>query len=170
MRRPQPLPEGAAARLRTLLQQARGKGAFQRVQCVWLRAALGLSAAAVALALGWHPSSVRRLQARYLKEGEGCLGVGQRGGRRHENLSVAQEAQLLAGFLATADEGGLLEVSAVQAAYEAAVGHPVPKSTVYRLLARHGWRKLAPRPRHPKADAGRQQAFKKTSPGSSPAP
>jgi hypothetical protein len=42
------------------------------------------------------------------------------------------------------------------------VAHRVPKSTVYRMLARHGWRKLAPRPRHRKADAVRQQAFKKT--------
>jgi hypothetical protein len=75
---------------------------------------------------------------------------------------VAEEAQLLAGFLQRAERGGLLEVSRVQQAYEQAVGHAVPKSTVYRMLARHGWRKLAPRPCHPQTDTARQQTFKKT--------
>ena len=37
------------------------------------------------------------------------------------------------------------------------------ESTIYRLLDRHGWRKLVPRPVHPKADLEEQAAFKKTS-------
>jgi hypothetical protein len=36
----------------------------------------------------------------------------------------------------------------------------VARSTVYRLLDRHGWRKVTPRPRHPKADPAAQAAFK----------
>jgi transposase len=36
------------------------------------------------------------------------------------------------------------------------------RSTIYRLLERHGWRKVMPRPRHPKADVAAQAAFKKT--------
>ena len=55
-------------------------------------------------------------------------------------------------------------VSEIRAAYERAVGHPVPKSTVYRMLARQGWRKLAPRPRHPRSDIQAQEAWKKNSP------
>ena len=35
-------------------------------------------------------------------------------------------------------------------------------STVYNLLHRHGWRKLMPRPFHPKRDLAAQNAFKKT--------
>jgi hypothetical protein len=34
-------------------------------------------------------------------------------------------------------------------------------STIYRLLDRHGWRKLVPRPRHPKANPEEQAIFKK---------
>jgi len=30
------------------------------------------------------------------------------------------------------------------------------------MLERHGWRKIAPRPSHPKADPQAQEAFKKT--------
>src|SRR5580704_5911495 len=35
------------------------------------------------------------------------------------------------------------------------------KSTIYNLLARHGWRKLMPRPFHPRRDIAAQNAFKK---------
>jgi transposase len=130
---------------------------------VWLRAALGLNANQVAQALGWRPTSVRRLQAQFLRQGEGFWERSERGGRRHQNLTREEEAHLLQSFLPSAERGGLLEVSRVKQAYEQAVGHLVPKSTVYRMLARHGWRKLAPRPHHPQADEARRQAFKKTS-------
>jgi hypothetical protein len=32
------------------------------------------------------------------------------------------------------------------------------------MLARHGWRKIVPRPKHPKADTDAQEEFKKNSP------
>jgi transposase len=162
MRPPRPFPKGAAERLEEALRGARSKAEFQRVQCVWLRAALGLNANQVAQALGWRSTSVRRLQAQFLRQGEGLWERPGRGGRHHQNLTREEEARLLQGFLKRAEQGRLLEVSRVKQAYEQAVGHVVPKSTVYRMLARHGWRKLAPRPRHPQADEARQQAFKKT--------
>jgi len=164
MRPRRSFPDGTLERLQRALKEARSKAEFQRVQCLWLRAALGLNANQVAQALGWRPTSVRRLQAQYLRQGEALWQRPGRGGRRHQNLTPGEEARLLAGFLGRAERGGLLEVSRVHQAYEQAVGHAVPKSTVYRMLARHGWRKLAPRPRHPEADAARQQAFKKTPP------
>jgi len=48
-----------------------------------------------------------------------------------------------------------------QAACEKAIGHETSKSTIYNLLARHGWRKLMPRPFHPSRDIAAQNAFKK---------
>jgi hypothetical protein len=39
----------------------------------------------------------------------------------------------------------------------------VHKSTISRLLKRHGWRKPVPRPVHPKAKPQAQTEFKKTS-------
>ena len=45
----------------------------------------------------------------------------------------------------------------------AQVGHEVHKSTILRLLQRHGWRKPMPRPVHPQASAEVQEQFKKTS-------
>lgn len=163
MRPPRPFPEGSVERLEQALRGARSKAEFQRVQCVWLRAVLGLNANQVAQALGWQPTSVRRLQAQFLRQGEGLWERPGRGGRRHQNLTEEEEARLLQSFRLPAEQGRILEVSRVKQAYEQTVGHVVPKSTVYRMLARHGWRKLAPRPRHPQADEARQQGFKKTS-------
>jgi len=89
--------------------------------------------------------------------------IGQgRGGRRRANLSLEAEEQLLRHFFEKANRGEVLVVNEVKAVYEGAVGHRVPKSTVYRMLARHGWRKIAPRPRHPKADPQKVTSFKKT--------
>ena len=42
------------------------------------------------------------------------------------------------------------------------LGHPVAASVVYRMLARHGWRKVAPDTRHPKSDPQVQEEWKKT--------
>jgi transposase len=163
MRTPTPIPEEAKAALLPLLKQAKGKREYQRVLCIWLRAAMGMPPADIAQALGWSLGYVKQLQAKYLREGEGALKLERKGGRYRENLSVREEIALLAPFFAKAEKGELLLVTEIKRAYEARVGRKVPKSTLYRLLDRHGWRKLAPRPFHPKADQAAQEAFKKTS-------
>ena len=56
----------------------------------------------------------------------------------------------------------MLNVHDLKAAYEQAIGHSTSNSTIYNLLARHGWRKLMPRPFHPKRDLAAQNDFKKT--------
>ena len=162
MRKPKSLPEGAHENLGLDLKRAKTKGEFQRVQCLWLRASLGLSANQVATAIGWHPGSVRKLQARYLREGAAVLKGTGRGGRYYQNLTLEEERQLLQDFLPQSEKGGILEVSRVKAAYEHVLGRKVPKSTIYRMLARHGWRKVTPRPCHPKSEASAQAEFKKT--------
>jgi transposase len=162
MRTPTLFSAEAMEELAALRQQCRTSAEYRRVECLWLRATLGLSAAQIATVLGWHVSSVYDLHSRYLREGVTALQGPGRGGRHRQNLSLAQEQKLLTQFDGIAAQGGLLEARAVRDAYTKVMGHPVPKSTVYRLLARHGWRKLAPRPRHPKADPAVQKAFKKT--------
>jgi hypothetical protein len=46
--------------------------------------------------------------------------------------------------------------------YEKAIGQAISDSTVYNPLHRHSWRKLMPRPFHPKRDLAAQNAFNKT--------
>lgn len=163
MRPPQPVGTKEIKALSQLLKQTQNRADYRRVQCMWLRAALGLPALSVARAVGWSPSRVRHVQARYFREGAASLIGKGRGGRRRENLSVEAEQKLLGSFLEKAQAGEVLVVSEIQSSYEEAVGRRVPKSTVYRMLSRHGWRKIAPRPRHPKSNPEAAAAFKKNS-------
>jgi transposase len=162
MRTPRPLPEEAAEGLAAMLKEANDKADYQRIQCVWLRAALGLRAAQIAVALGWQVGSVRQVHSDYLRQGEAVLWGKPSGGRHHQNLTVEQEKELLTPFLEQAADSGVLVVAPVQAAYEAALGRPVHHSVVYRALHRQGWRKIAPRPKHPKANEEVREAFKKS--------
>jgi transposase len=164
MRPPQPLPGGARKELTRLLQTVDSQADYRRVLCLWLRAALGLPAAAVTLALGWRTSSVYNLPSRYQHAGAGALFGTGRGGRRRAWFSPEQEQRLLDSFTATAGQGGRVEAGAMCRAYEQQVGHAVAPSPIYRLLARHGWRKLVPRPHHPDASREGQEAFKKAPP------
>lgn len=63
----------------------------------------------------------------------------KRGGRHHQLMSVDEEKQFLAPWIEKAGQGGVLVVPPIHAAFKQAVGRKVPKSTIYRLLARHGW-------------------------------
>jgi len=108
---------------------------------------------------------VRVMHSQYAKDGDAFFDVTRRGGRHRQNMSEAQESMFLAPFFDRAVTGGILVVSEIKQAYEAVLGHEVAESTVYRMLARHGWRKISPRPRHPKVDPAAQAAFKKTQHG-----
>lgn len=155
-------------RLAERLKRAGSRSEYQRIQCVLIRATLGSSAKEIAQLLGWSTATVHVMHSRWAKEGEAIFDVRPRGGRRHQHLTAEQERQLLAPFVQRATEGGMLTVSELQQAYRERVGKEVARSTVYRLLQRHGWRKVVPRPRHPRADVAAQRAFKKTAPHGTP--
>lgn len=78
------------------------------------------------------------------------------------SLRVEEEQQFLAPFFVRARRGEIATATEVKLAFEARVGNAVQASTVYRLLDRHGWRKLMPRPHHPKGSTEEQEHFKKT--------
>jgi len=84
------------------------------------------------------------------------------GGRRSGYMTIDQERQFLSEFLDQAAHGGILVVSKIQQAFELKVGHKVAESTIYRMLDRHDWRTIIPRPRHPNSNAEAQEGFKKT--------
>lgn len=163
-RRASEFPKNAKEVLSELLEEAETKADFKRVQAVWLRVTLGLSYEQIAQGVGLAVNTVRCLCSRFRTQGPAALRRGPgRGGRRKQNLSPEEEKEFLRPFLETARQGHILHIGAVKEAYEKRVGRTVPKSTVYRLLKRHGWRKLAPRRQHPKADLAKQDVFKKNS-------
>ena len=156
------------ARLADRLKRAVSHAEYQRIQCVLIRATLGSSAAQIAQLLGWSTATVHVIHSRWGKQGDVIFDLQARGGRRNQHLSPEHEQRLLAPFVKRAEAGGMLTVQEIQQAYERELGTTVAPSTIYRLLDRHGWRKVVPRPRHPKTDVAAQGAFKKTSPSGTP--
>jgi len=60
--------------------------------------------------------------------------------------------------------GGVLVVGQIKPQLEEALGRPISLSSVYALLHRHHWRKLAPDKRHPESDLEAQEAWGKNFP------
>jgi transposase len=69
----------------------------------------------------------------------------------HRNMSYEEEAELLKPIEKAAESGHVVEVSAILAAYEAKMGGTFEKDhgRIYRILKRHGLRKVMPRSNHP---------------------
>jgi len=167
MRPAKPIREDDKKSLEWLLHKVKSKPDFQRVQSVWLRAAFNMTSPEISKATGLKESTVRINHIHYFSEGMSSLeGVG-RGGRHHENLTLEEEKELLHRFKYKAGSGNVLVVTDIKKAYEAMIGRTISETTIYRMLSRHGWRKIMPRPVHPKNDPTAINEFKKNSPGSS---
>jgi transposase len=132
-----------------------------RVSCIRLLA-LGWEAQDVAEAVGCSRGTVYRRKAEFLDQGETVLFVDGWGGRRNETLTLDEEADFVAQFEDAAREGQMVTATKMLTELAERSRKPPTPSTLYRILARHGWRKVVPRPRHPDADPERQEAFKET--------
>lgn len=64
-------------------------------------------------------------------------------------MRVAEEAAFLKGYMQQAEQGHMLDVRELAAAYEEKVGHSIGNSQIYRVLRRHNGRKVMPRSKHP---------------------
>jgi transposase len=148
-------------RLKTALRFKMPAAQRGRIQMVLLRES-GMTQPAIAEAMGVSLSTVNRAHMAYDTGGIKALKPKPIGGRQRENMTPTEEKALLADFARAAGAGEMLNIHDLKAAYEQAIGHPTSNSTIYNLLARHGWRKLMPRPFHPKRNVAAQNAFKKT--------
>ena len=151
--------KGQVRRLKTALRWKGDSPRRQRIQMVLLRES-GMTQPAIAAAMGVSLSTVNRAHMAYDGSGLQALKSKPSGGRKRENMTLAEEKALLARFAKAAGAGEMLNIHDLKAAYEKAIEHETSNSTVYNLLARHSWRKLMPRPFHPKRDLVAQDAFK----------
>jgi transposase len=138
---------------------------LRQAQAVVLPLLFAMSLEQTAQITGLSVSWVSKQRNRFIQgKPVGDARVPARGGRHRENFTQEEEAALLQPFLEQAKEGGVLVVGQIKPHIEAALGRSVSLSSVYALLHRHNWRKLAPDKRHPKSDPLAQEEWKKNSP------
>jgi transposase len=155
---------------RAAVSRATSAHELRMAQAMLLPVAFGMKLNQVAESIGQSVPTVTRLRQDFVRSQRGeALARARRGGRRNEHMTLEQEQAFLAPFLERARFGGILIVPPVKLALERHLGKPLALSSVYRMLHRHGWRKLAPDNRHPDSDPLAQAEWKKNSPKRSPA-
>ena len=110
---------------------------------------LGKSNEEIVSRTGYNGAYARRLVAKYFSEGiESIIGRKRQG--NHRNLPYHTEEDFVNSFIEQAKRGHLTTVKDIKAAYENLIGRKIGSGHIYVILHRHGWRKIKPRPAHPK--------------------
>jgi len=166
MAKPTKLSQETVHRAYQQVETAQTAEEVKRALAVILPAELGVTQSRAAQVLGIGLATVKRYQAGIFREVHRKGSQRKpRGGRHNETISLEAEHAFLSEWAQKASEGGVVVVSQLREALQQRVGAKIPLYTVYRMLARHGWRKVAPDTRHPKSDPAVQAAYKKNSRG-----
>lgn len=152
--------ESEVQQARDLRDQATTATEFRDAIAVMLMAELGLDAEKTAEILGTSRRTIFRKRNEICNQGK-TPPKRSWGGRRRSSLTLEEEKEFLSAWEAEASVGGVLSVPPIHAALVKRLGRDIPPSTTYRMLARHGWRKVQPDTRHPKSDQEAQEEFKK---------
>lgn len=165
MARPRRIDPELVQRAQGIVATANSVETLRQCQAVILPALLGATLEQTAAALGVGRATVARLQVTFRKQSQASSETNRNwGGRRKSLLTLEEEAEFLAPWVEQAKAGAMVVVSPIRAALAQRLKQPVKPSVVYRLLARHGWRKVAPDTRHPLSKPEVQEDWKKNSP------
>lgn len=139
--------------LKTYLKDKTYSPFHRRLQVILFRAE-GLSYKEITNLIGYSKYTIWSLQRKYELEGISALVRETRGGRNRQYLTLQEEEAFLKEQLTASLNGEFVTINSLYEAYQKRVGHPTTKEGFYAILKRHGWRKVTPRPEHPKkADA-----------------
>lgn len=131
---------------RALLERAKTADELRTAQAVLLPLVLGLSMEQTALAIGRSPSAACAMRMRFFRIAEGSAEPprSKRELRNRANATLEQEHRMLVAVCGRAHHAGSTLVPRLKEAMEAQCGRSVALSSVYRLLQRHGWSRVAP--------------------------
>lgn len=149
-------------RAEAALKDSKDAGVYKRAMSVLLTARDGFEPQEAAEILGICLSTLTK----YRKEfSEGTYNLPKPPKTSNSShLTWEQEEEVLKRLEERAKSGELTTTWQIKEEYEKAAGFVVGKSTIYRFLERHGWRKIQPRPSHPKSNKEAGEEFKKNCP------
>lgn len=157
-----PFPQDTEQKLRVLLRtKAKTARDVKRIQCVLHRVAEQHTAEKTGRLVGCGEATVKRIWSAYLREGVSAL-LGEKRGhaRSAAYLTMQEEEKLLLPMQKKAVRGHITTVREIHTAHMKRVGKSLDFTSTYRLLRRHGWRKIVPLPHHPKGDATARKEFR----------
>ena len=110
----------------------------------------GYSAIEISRILRINRSNVYQQYRRYEEEGLEGFTASKYGGN-HRALTEEQEREILERFEKAAEAGEVVTAQEIKRAFDEVRGKDTGRGYIYMLLERHGWRKVMPRSKHPKA-------------------
>ena len=134
--------------IREVRKKNKDKRAEVRLHALQLRAE-GMRSKDIAAEVGVSAPYVSQLAAKYFAGGIEAIAGNHYGGNRR-NMSYEEEELILKPFYEAAEKGKMVEISEIEEAYQEKVEHRISNVQIYRVLHRHGWRKIMPRSKHPK--------------------
>ncbi|HET7867115.1 MAG TPA: winged helix-turn-helix domain-containing protein, partial [Burkholderiaceae bacterium] len=147
MARPRRVDMELVAQAQALALEAKTVDDLRCAQAVLLPGLLEASLEQTAVVLGIGRATVARYQTRLREQvTQPSPPQPQWGGRRRAAMTLEEERLFLASWAKGSAEGSMLGIAPLREALARELGRPVAASMVYRLLARHGWRKRAPDP------------------------
>lgn len=142
------------------LSQVEKANELKRVQCIVL-GGKGLGAKDIAVIVGFKKEeSVRRIWKRYREEGQSMFQDKRGHNRGRAYWTKKEESQFLEQFKVKAESGEIVTISKIQEVHQKAMNKKISQTTTYNLLRRHGWRKIEPRPEHPKHNPEEVERFR----------
>jgi len=134
--------------VRAALKGTKSAALSRKLQVLDLRMS-GYKNEEIAKITKYSKSRVSALCCIYAKEGMGYFEQENRKSGNRRNLSYAEEEKLLDKFTARMEKGEIVTTKEIKIAYEKVVDHRIGKGQIYRVLARHEFRKVMPRSKHP---------------------
>jgi len=154
------IAESDLNKIESLLTQTKDVLFHKRLTCLYMRGKHQSSIDDIIKATGLYVGTVRKIWTKYFKYGLDAINPKPRGGKRYSLLSHQEETYLLSQFTYDAKLGRIVEVSDFHKALCEKTGKKVALSTAYNMVHRHGWRKITPRPSHPKKNSTAEKYFK----------
>ena len=141
------MSEGQVEELEAARKRNRNKSIEKRLKALTMFAK-GSNCEEISKQTGYAVTYISKIVGKYVKSGLNAVaGNNYRGNRR--NMSFAEEEALLSAYKARAEQGEMIDVGEIEIAYAEKVSHPIGSGQIYRMLRRHGWRKVMPRSQHP---------------------
>ena len=132
-----------------LEKQTKDKNISRRLKVLKMRYE-GFTCQEIAEHLDLHKTNVSAMCMRYMQQG---LEEYARNKYTSHNrlLSEEKETEILEEFSKEAEAGHMVTVKEIKAAFDEVCGKDTGNVYIYNVLKRNQWRKVMPRPKHPKS-------------------